>query len=316
MSDTTAFQHRHLLSVEDLSKRDVELILETARSMKDISRRDVKKVPALRGKSVMNCFFEASTRTRTSFEIAAKRLSADIVNFAPTQSALTKGESIIDTVRTLYAMQPDMLIVRHHGSGIPLRIAQTLPNVSVVNAGDGMHEHPTQALLDLFTMQEVKGKIKNLRVTLLGDIAHSRVARSNMLLLTKMGARVVVHGPRTLLPYDVEQYGVTVAASVEDAIAEADVIMCLRVQQERLHAFAFPSTREYARYFGLSAARLRATKPDAIVMHPGPVNRGVEIAPEVADGERAVILQQVENGIAVRMAILFLLAGRDTKETV
>lgn len=302
---------RHLLGIEDLSKRDVEKILATARSLKEISFRSIKKVPTLRGKTIINCFFENSTRTRMSFEIAGKRLSADMTNFSPGTSALTKGESIIDTINTLNAMQPDMLIVRHRGSGIPHRIADALPHCSIINAGDGMHEHPTQALLDMMTMQEAVGKIRGRTVAILGDIAHSRVARSNFLLLRKMGARVVVGAPRALLPANIEQYDVEIASSVREAVLQADIAMCLRVQKERLQSFSVTSMRDFARHYGLSPAIVADAKPDLVVMHPGPVNRGVEISPLVADGAQSVILDQVENGIAVRMACLYLLCGSD-----
>ncbi|MBI4237425.1 MAG: aspartate carbamoyltransferase catalytic subunit [Deltaproteobacteria bacterium] len=303
------FRHQHLLRIADLSRRDIETILDTARALKEISFREIKKVPTLRGKTIINCFFETSTRTSSSFDIAAKRLSADTVNFSPSASALTKGESIVDTVRTLHAMQPDALIIRHRGSGVPQRVAALLPQCHIINAGDGMHEHPTQALLDALTIQEAKGRIRGLTVAILGDVEHSRVARSDIILLRKMGAKVIAAGPRTLLPPPLAQWGVTVAASVEAAIRAADVVMCLRIQQERLHGFALPSLREYARHYGVSARRLAGAKPDVVIMHPGPVNRGVEIAPDVADGARSLILDQVENGIAVRMAVLYLLCA-------
>lgn len=304
-----ALSGRHLFSINDLTVQDVRDILASARNLREVSHRPIKKVPGLRGKTVLNCFFEASTRTRTSFEVAAKRLSADVLNFSPATSALSKGESIIDTVKTLYAMQPDVLVVRHQGSGIPQRLARLVPGCTVINAGDGMHEHPTQALLDLLTMEEAKGDMRGKSVTILGDILHSRVARSNMLLLRKMGARVTVFGPRTLIPMGIEQYKVRVATSMEQALRGADVVMCLRIQRERLAGFAMPSLREFARYYGLNAQHLVHAKPDAVVLHPGPVNRGVEIAPDVADGSRSLILSQVENGIAIRMACLYLLSG-------
>lgn len=299
----------HLLSIAELSRRDIDSILATARSLKEISFRPIKKVPTLRGKTVINCFFEASTRTRTSFEIAAKRLSADTINFSPSSSALSKGESLLDTIQNLHAMQPDVLIVRDRGSGMPARLAAKLRGVHVINAGDGMHEHPTQALLDLMTILEAKGRIKGLTIALLGDVAHSRVARSDILLFRKLGARVVIAGPRTLLPPAPEALEVEICRSVTEAVACADVVICLRIQQERLQHFTLPSLREYARYYGLGREQLSAARDDIIIMHPGPVNRGVEISPEVADGPYSLILDQVENGIAIRMACLYLLCG-------
>lgn len=309
-----SFNHRHLLSIEDLSKRDVERILSTARSLKEISFRPIKKVPALRGKTIINCFFENSTRTRTSFELAAKRLSADTLNFSSSGSAMSKGESILDTILNLNAMQPDMIIIRHASSGMPARLAEKLPHCSVINAGDGLHEHPTQALLDLMTMEESIGSVRGRTIAIIGDIMHSRVARSNILLLVKMGANVVVAGPRTLIPVGIEDMGVTVLRSVADAVNAADVVMCLRIQKERLGSFSFPSLREYARYYGVSPKLFLEIKRDILIMHPGPVNRGVEISPEVADGPHSVILDQVENGIAVRMACLYLLGGLHHEE--
>jgi aspartate carbamoyltransferase catalytic subunit len=305
------FTKRHLLSCNDLTTRDIELLLTTARSLKAISFRPVKKAPALRGKTVINCFFEASTRTRTSFEIAAKRLSADAVNFSSSGSAMTKGESVLDTIRTLNAMQPDIVVMRHGSSGMIARIAAQVPRAHFINAGDGRHEHPTQALLDLMTICEGKGKVRGLRVAIIGDIANSRVARSNIILLRKMGATVVVAGPRTLLPVEVETLGVEVASTVDAAVTDADVIMLLRIQQERLGQHAFPSLREYAKHFGLRRHHLDLAHPEVVILHPGPVNRGVEISPDIADGPFSMILDQVENGIAVRMACLYLLGGSD-----
>ena len=303
------FKKRHLLSINELTTRDVETILSTARSLKAISYRPVKKVPTLRGKTVMNCFFESSTRTRTSFEIAGKRLSADTVNFSTSGSAMSKGESVLDTMKNLQAMQPDVVIMRHGSSGMIHRIAAQLPQCHFINAGDGTNEHPTQALLDLMTIREAKGKVRGLTVAIIGDILHSRVARSNILLLKKMGAHVVLAGPSTLQPVHAETLGVTVASSVREAVEGADVVMCLRIQRERLGQFAFPSLREYARHFGVNRHTLSGAKPDVVIMHPGPVNRGVELAPDVADGPYSVILDQVENGIAVRMACLYLVSG-------
>ncbi|MBI2343516.1 MAG: aspartate carbamoyltransferase catalytic subunit [Deltaproteobacteria bacterium] len=304
-----AFTKHHLLRIADLTSRDIELILSTARSLKGISFRSVKKVPALRGKTVLNCFFESSTRTRTSFEIAAKRLSADTINFSSGGSSMSKGESVLDTIRNLNAMQPDIVVMRHQSSGLIGRIAAQVPQCHFINAGDGMHEHPTQALLDAMTIQEAKGKIRGLRVVILGDVTHSRVARSNILLLRKLGAHVRVAGPSTLLPPEVDALGVTHTTSVAAATEGADVVMVLRIQQERLGEFAFPSVREYARYYGLSAQHLERAAPHVVVLHPGPVNRGVELSPDVADGSSSLILDQVENGIAVRMASLYLLSG-------
>ncbi len=304
-----AFTKSHLLSVADLTTRDIELILSTARSLKSISFRSVKKVPALRGKTIINCFFEASTRTRTSFEIAAKRLSADTVNFSSSGSAMSKGESVLDTIKNLNAMQPDIVIMRHSSSGMIHRIAARVPECRFINAGDGMHEHPTQALLDAMTIQEARGKIRGLKVAILGDLAHSRVARSDILLLKKMGAKVVVAGPSALLPVGIESWGVSVAESIPAAVRTADVAICLRIQNERLGDFALPSLREYARHFGLRRTHLEMAKPDLVIMHPGPVNRGIEISAELADSASSVILDQVENGIAVRMACLYLLGG-------
>jgi aspartate carbamoyltransferase catalytic subunit len=307
------FRHRHLLGIEGLTREDVELVLDTAESFFDVSRRPVKKVPTLRGKTVLNVFYENSTRTRTSFELAGKRLSADVVNMSMAQSSVAKGESLYDTVKTLEAMRPDVVVVRHPSSGAPQFIAKRVGH-AVVNAGDGMHEHPTQALLDAFTIRRHKGTLEGLTVAVCGDIAHSRVARSNMLLLRLFGAEVRVAAPPTLLPAGVERYGVRVFDTLAPALEGADVVMALRVQNERLVGGAFfPSSKEYAKTFGLSDRTLRAAKPDAIVMHPGPMNRGVEIEPSVADGKRSVILDQVEAGVAVRMAVLYLLSGDEAE---
>lgn len=300
---------RHLLSIADFSRRDIETLLATARSLKEVSYRAIKKVPTLRGKTIINCFFEASTRTRTSFELAGKRLSADVVNFSPGSSAITKGESILDTIQTLNAMQPDILVVRHSGSGVPQRLAAALRHCSVINAGDGLHEHPTQALLDLMTIQEAKGKVRGLTIAIVGDLFHSRVARSNLLLLKKMGAHVIVAGPATLVPREFAALGATIVPTIAEAIAQAHVVMALRIQHERLEDHALPSLREYARHYGIGPRDLDQARPDLVIMHPGPVNRGVELAPEVIDGPYSVILEQVENGIAVRMACLYLLCG-------
>jgi len=298
----------HILSINDLTKKDVLTILQTAESFKEISERPIKKVPTLRGKTVVNCFFEDSTRTRMSFEIAEKRLSADTVNISKSGSAMQKGENLLDTMRNIEAMKPDIVVIRHSISGAPMMVAEAIES-HVINAGDGMHEHPTQALLDLMTIKEVKGRIQGLTVGIVGDILHSRVARSDMLLFRKMGISVVVGGPRTLMPIGIEDFGVTVCPNIREAIPSLDVLMMLRVQRERADENLFPNLREYARYFGISNETLKDAKDDMTIMHPGPVNRGVEISPEVADGPRSVILNQVTNGVAVRMALLYLLIG-------
>jgi aspartate carbamoyltransferase catalytic subunit len=300
---------RGLLSIEDLEREDIELILDTAFHMKEVGRREVKKVPTLRGRTIINLFFESSTRTRTSFEIAGKRLSADVVNFSPSASSLTKKESILDTAKTLDAMDPDAVVIRHAVAGVPKQIADELA-APVINAGDGAHEHPTQALLDLMTVREEKGRIDGLTVTIIGDIAHSRVARSNIYAFTKMGAEVRVAGPPTMLPAQVESLGVKPFRSLREALDGADVVMALRIQLERLAGSLFPSVREYSATFGLDRAKLRYAKDDAIVMHPGPVNRGVELSHDLANRRPGVILDQVRNGVALRMAVLYLLAGQ------
>jgi len=299
-----------LIAVEDLERADLERILETAERMQELSRRTVKKVPTLRGRTIVNLFFEPSTRTRTSFEIAGKRLSADVINFSTSSSSLSKHESILDTARTLDAMQPDAVVVRHQVAGVPKRIADVLDS-PVINAGDGAHEHPTQALLDLLTVQQEKGRIDGLTVAIVGDIVHSRVARSNIYGFLKMGAEVRVAGPPTMLPAGIETLGVKAFISLREALDGADVVMALRIQLERLAGSLFPSIREYAETFGISRATLRYAKDDAIVMHPGPVNRGVELAHDLADHRPSVILDQVRNGVALRMAVLYLLAGRE-----
>ncbi len=301
-----------LLDLEELSKEEIELILETAKSLREVSTREIKKVPALRGKTVVMLFFEPSTRTRTSFELAAKRLSADTLNITSSSSSLSKGESILDTAKNIEAMNVDMIVVRHACSGVPRILADTL-EPSIINAGDGCHEHPTQALLDLFTIKEKLGKIENLKVGIVGDILHSRVARSNIWGLTKLGAKVTLCGPSTLMPIGIEKMGVKVTYDVESVVKDSDVLMLLRLQQERQSEKFLPSLREYANAFGITKERLRHAKKDIIIMHPGPTNRGVEIAAEVADGEYSVILQQVTNGIAIRMAVLYLLLGAKEK---
>jgi aspartate carbamoyltransferase catalytic subunit len=303
-----AFPHRHLLGIEGLSAGDLTTILDLGERFLEIATRPIKKVPTLRGKTVINLFLEASTRTRTSFEIAAKRLSADAVNISGSASSTTKGETLLDTARNLDAMAPDVVVVRHAQAGAAVMLAKAL-RASVVNAGDGAHEHPTQALLDCSTIRAHKGRIDGLVVTICGDIAHSRVARSNLLALQALGARVRLAGPRTLLPLGVEQLGAEVHDRIEPALEGADVVMMLRIQKERQQGGRFPSTREYSRYFGLNERRLALAKPDAIVMHPGPINRGVELDPAIADGPRSVILDQVARGVAIRMAVLYLLGG-------
>jgi aspartate carbamoyltransferase catalytic subunit len=307
-------QLRHLLSISDLSRTTAEQILKTAQAFHELGKRPVRKVPTLRGKTVINVFYEASTRTRTSFELAGKRLSADVVNIGGSSSSTSKGESLRDTVATLDAMHASVIVLRHAVSGAAHYVARNT-RAAVVNAGDGMHEHPTQALLDVFTIRQHKGNdLGGLTVTICGDIQHSRVARSNVLLLRLLGARVRLAGPRTLLPHRAEALGVETFDRLEPALEGADVVMMLRIQRERLGAALFPSSREYARYFGLNARRLQLASPEAIVMHPGPINRGVEISDEVADGPRSVILGQVEAGVAVRMAVLYFLASEPGAE--
>ncbi|OGQ22544.1 MAG: aspartate carbamoyltransferase [Deltaproteobacteria bacterium RIFCSPLOWO2_02_FULL_44_10] len=306
-----ALSTRHILSIRDLSSRDIDLIFQTADSFREISERDIKKVPTLRGRTVINAFFEDSTRTRLSFEIAGKRLSADTINISTSGSAMAKkGESFGDTVLNLEAMNPDILIIRHNQAGAPLLASKLIKKGHVINAGDGMHEHPTQALLDLFTIREKLGRVKGLKVGIVGDVAHSRVARSDMLLFRKMGLKVYLCGPLTLMPPSVEaEYGVTWVPSFDDIIPKLDVLIALRIQKERLEEHLFPSLREYARYFGINEKRLKKAKTELLIMHPGPVNRGIELSPDVIDGPRSVILDQVTNGVAIRMAILYLLLG-------
>lgn len=299
---------RHLLDIESLETERIVQFLDTAEVFFDVSRRKIRKVPTLRGKTVINLFFEASTRTRTSFEIAGKRLSADVVNVSSSGSSVSKGETLLDTVKNLEAMRPDVIVLRHSSSGAPHFIAK-YTSASVINAGDGTHEHPTQALLDAFTIRRAKGGIRDLVVTIAGDITHSRVARSNIHLLTRLGAIVRVCGPRTMVPTGIESLGVTVFDDFARAAEGADVLMMLRIQRERMGEVLFPTAREYSRRFGLGKRILAHAKPDAIVMHPGPMNRGVEIDPDVADGPQSKILDQVEAGVAVRAAALYLLAG-------
>lgn len=299
---------KDLLGIAELSPAEIELILDTADSFAEIGERPIKKVPTLRGKTVINLFFEASTRTRSSFEIAEKRLSADNLNFSTSGSALEKGETLVDTAMNLQAMAPDLVVIRHGHPGVPHMLANRI-KAGVINAGDGAHEHPTQALLDAYTIRRHKKKIAGLKVAILGDIEHSRVVRSNIHLLHKLGAKVTVGGPRTLMPVAMETMGVDVAFTLDDAIRDADVIMMLRVQLERQGRMSFPSVREYFRLFGLTTERLKAAKDDVIIMHPGPMNRGVEISSELADGPYSVILEQVTHGVSVRMAVLYLLSG-------
>lgn len=299
---------KDILGMKELSREEINLILDTAESFLEVSTRKFKKVPTLRGKTIINFFFEASTRTRTSFEIAGKRLSADTVNISATTSSVVKGETLTDTARTLEAMNPDIIVIRHSAAGAPHMLAR-LVKQSIINAGDGAHEHPTQALLDMLTIRNTKGKIAGLKIAIVGDIAHSRVARSNILGLTKMGAQVTVCGPAMMMPRDIDKMGVSVSYHMEDAIKDADIIMMLRIQIERQNDNLFPSDREYAHYFCLNNRNIKLARPDVLVMHPGPINRGIEIAPDIADGVQSLILKQVTNGVAVRMALLYLLAG-------
>jgi aspartate carbamoyltransferase catalytic subunit len=307
------FNRHHLLGMKGLTKEEIETILTTAESLKEISFRDIKKVPTLRGKTVVNFFHEPSTRTRTSFEIAAKRLSADTVSLSAGTSSLVKGETLVDTAKNLEAMNPDIIVMRHSMAGAP-HLLSRMVKPSILNAGDGMHEHPTQALLDLLTIREKKGTIEGLKVSIIGDIAHSRVARSNIIGLKTMRAQVTVAGPPTMIPPFIETMGVEVASNLQEAIVGADVIMMLRVQLERQKQMLFPSLREYSRFFGLTVDLLKKAKRDVIIMHPGPINRGVEMQSEVADGPYSVILDQVTNGVAVRMALLYLLLGGNKSE--
>ena len=302
------FRRKDLLGIADLAPDDIRLILDTAASLKEISARPIKKVPTLRGRTVVTMFFEPSTRTRMSFEIAAKRLSADTLNLTVAASSAVKGETLSDTAHNLEAMQPDLLVIRHYASGAPHYLASRL-RCGVINAGDGLHEHPTQALLDLLTVREAKGRLDGLKVAIIGDIAHSRVARSDIQAFTKMGSRVTVAGPATMLPPYLESLGAEVTCSLEEAVAGADVIMMLRLQLERMGQMFLSSLREYSACFGLAPRHLPLAKDDVIIMHPGPLNRGVEISPEVADGAHSVILEQVTNGVAVRMALLYLMIG-------
>jgi aspartate carbamoyltransferase catalytic subunit len=303
------FEKKDILGIKDLTVDEINLILETAESFLEISTRKIKKVPTLRGKTIINLFYEASTRTRTSFEIAAKRLSADTINISSSTSSVVKGETLIDTARNLEAMNPDIIVIRHSAAGAPHLLASLIKQ-SIINAGDGAHEHPTQALLDMMTIKERKGKISGLKVAIIGDIEHSRVARSNIYGLSKMGARVVLAGPATMLPRNIEEMGVDVYTNLKDALIDADVVMMLRIQLERQKQSIFPSLREYSQHYCLNRNNIKLAKKDVIVMHPGPINRGVEISPDIADDPSySVILDQVNKGVAVRMALLYLLTG-------
>lgn len=302
------FNHKDLLGMDQLSVGDINLILDTADSLMEISSRDIKKVPTLRGKSIVNFFYEPSTRTKASFEMAAKRLSADTLSLSATDSSMVKGETLIDTARNLQAMNPDIIVLRHSSSGAPHLLARYM-NAGVINAGDGTHEHPTQALLDLFTIRKKKGRIKGLRVVIIGDIAHSRVARSDIIGLRKMGAEVTISGPPTMIPVNAESLGVRVIVDPVKALKNQDVIMLLRIQLERQDKVLFPSLREYSVFFGLNRQLIKRAKKDVIIMHPGPINRGVEITGDLADSPFSVILDQVSNGVAIRMALLYLLIG-------
>ncbi len=303
-----SWNRKHLLDIESLTAAEIFTVLDTARAFKAVGERAIKKVPALRGKTVVNLFIEPSTRTRISFELAAQRLTADIVNFSADASSFKKGETLKDTARNLEALNADFIIIRHSASGAPHFLSRVV-NAHIINAGDGAHEHPTQALLDTFTIREKKGKVAGLNVTILGDILYSRVARSNIWALTKLGANVTLCGPATLVPRTFEQMGCRVTHDVEEAIRDADIINLLRIQHERQRQTMFPGIGEYTTLFGLTKARLARTKPDALIMHPGPINRGVEIDSDIADSGRSLILEQVTNGLAVRMAVLFLVNG-------
>ncbi len=303
------FKHKDIIALQDLTKQEIELLLSTAESMREINNRDIKKVPTLRGKTIINLFYESSTRTRTSFELAAKRLSADTVNISPSTSSATKGETLADTALNLLAMKPDIIVMRHSVSGSHYFLSKKLP-CSVVNAGDGAHEHPSQGLLDMLTMKDRFGRLDGLKVAIVGDITHSRVARSNIQGLTKLGSHVFLAGPPTMMPPGVERLGnVTVCSSLREAIQDADVVMMLRIQQERQGKTLMPNAREYARYYGLNPENVKLAKPDAMVMHPGPINRGVEMCSALVDGDQSWILKQVENGVAVRMSMLYHVCG-------
>jgi aspartate carbamoyltransferase catalytic subunit len=302
------FHQKHILDMASLSKQEIDYIINTATTLKDISERPIKKVPTLRGRSIVHFFHEPSTRTRTSFEIAAKRLSADTFSISASTSSMTKGETLLDTVNTLQAMNPDIIVMRHSASGAPHFVSRHL-NASIINAGDGMHAHPTQCLLDLMTVREALGKIKGLKLTIVGDIFHSRVARSNIIGFTKMGAKVTVAAPCTMIPQGIDKLGAHVSTRFEDAVSNADIVMALRIQKERQSNFFFPSEREYANFFGLTNERLKSLNKNALIMHPGPINRGVELSSDLADCPESLIMKQVTNGLAIRMALLYLLMG-------
>jgi aspartate carbamoyltransferase catalytic subunit len=302
------FAKRHILDMASLSADEIAFILDTAETMREISERPIKKVPTLRGKTIVLFFYEPSTRTRTSFDIAAKRLSADSISISASSSSIVKGETLIDTARNLEAMKPDIIVIRHSSSGAPHMLANMV-NTSIINAGDGMHAHPSQSLLDLMTVRRRKGNLDGLRIAIVGDITHSRVARSNIIGFTKMGAHVALAGPPTMIPKGIESLGASVTYNVDDAVQDADVIMMLRIQKERQKSFLFSTEREYATEYGLTKQRVEKSKPDVLIMHPGPVNRGVEISPEVADSSFSIILDQVTNGVALRMALFYLLSG-------
>jgi len=314
MGEGTVFKHKHIIALRDLSAEDINLLLTTAENLKEINSRDIKKVPTLRGKTIINLFYEASTRTRTSFEIAAKRLSADTVNISTSTSSSTKGETLSDTALNLLAMKPDIIVMRHNISGSHYFLAKRL-TCSIINAGDGAHEHPSQGLLDMLTMKERYGRLDGLKVAIVGDVTHSRVARSNIQGLTKMGSQIFLAGPPTMMPPGVERLGnVTVCSDMREAVDGADVVMMLRIQLERQGKTLLPTLKEYSRYYGLNKEMLKLARPDAMVMHPGPINRGVELASDVADCDQSHILAQVENGVAVRMAMLYHVCGGETVE--
>lgn len=305
---TMEWRRRHILGLADFRVEEMEFVIDTARSMDEILTRDIKKVPALRGKTVVNLFFEASTRTRTSFEIAGKRLSADVVNFSSATSSVTKGETLLDTAKNIEAMKPNILIIRHHASGAPHFLSRFV-SCSIINAGDGANEHPSQGLLDLYTIIKAKGKISGLKIAIIGDILHSRVVRSDLHSLGRMGANLWLCGPPTLAPKEMERSGAKVTYDIREAVRDADVVIMLRIQLERQKTAYFPSLREYSRMFGLNRAVFSLAKDDAVIMHPGPINRGVELSDELADSAQSRILNQVESGVAIRMALLYLLAG-------
>lgn len=302
------WRRKHVLGLADFNTEEIEFVVDTARSMEEVLTRDIKKVPALRGKTVVNLFFEASTRTRTSFEIAGKRLSADVVNFSSTSSSVSKGETLLDTAKNIDAMKPNIIVMRHPASGAAHFLSRYV-SCSVINAGDGSNEHPTQGLLDLFSILKAKGKIKGLKISIIGDILHSRVARSNLHSLGRMGADLWLCGPATLLPREMARSGANVTNDIREAVRDADVVMMLRIQLERQKTAYFPSIREYSRTYGLNRGIFSLAKKDAVIMHPGPINRGVELSDELADSAQSIILNQVETGVAIRMALLYLLAG-------